>query len=133
MVHLLVPFATLGGQACGHLEGHWVGLGPQVPLPSGPHQYRAHPGEAPPPAPRGGSLAGSALGQTGGQRRDWPYFSRGVAAMCYAAAPSPRRLVWAALPSVSEYYPGQQMDGQVLVSVQQYEEVLDLTRVGKVG
>ena len=53
--------------------------------------------------------------------------------MCYAIAPSPRCLVWAALLSVSEYCPGQQTDGQVLVSAQQYKEVPDLTRAGKVG
>ena len=53
--------------------------------------------------------------------------------MRYAIAPSPRRLVWAALPSVSEYCPGQQTDGRVLVSAQQYEEVPGLTWVGKVG
>ena len=83
---LLAPFATLGGQACGHPDGHRAGLGPKVPLPSGPHQCRAHPGEAPPPAPRGGSLAGCTPGQTGGQGRDWPDFARGVAAMHYTIA-----------------------------------------------
>ena len=45
-------------QACGHLDRYRVGLGPKVPRPSGPHQCRAHPGKAAPPAPRGGSLAG---------------------------------------------------------------------------
>ena len=70
----------------------------------------------PPPVPRGGSLAGRTPGQTGGQGSDWPDFARGVATMHYAIAPSPRRLVRAALPSVSKYCPGQQMDGQVLVS-----------------
>ena len=53
--------------------------------------------------------------------------------MHYAIAPSPGHLVWAALPSVSEYHPGQQMDGGVLVSAQQYEEVPGLTQTGKVG
>ena len=38
--------------------------------------------------------------------------------MHYAIAPSPGCLVWAALPSISGYCPGQQMDGQVLVSAQ---------------
>ena len=33
--------------------------------------------------------------------------------MCYAIALSPGHLVWAALPSVPEYCPSQQMDGQV--------------------
>ena len=36
--------------------------------------------------------------------------------MRYAIAPSPGRLVPAALPSMSKYCPGQQMDSQVLVS-----------------
>ena len=53
--------------------------------------------------------------------------------MRYATAPSPGHLVWAALPCVSEYHPGQQMDGQVLVSAQQYEEVPGITWAGKVG
>ena len=53
--------------------------------------------------------------------------------MCYAIAPSPRHPVWAALLSMSEYHPGQQMDGRVLVSAQQYEEVPGLTQAGKVG
>ena len=53
--------------------------------------------------------------------------------MCYAIAPSPRRPVQAALPSVSEYCPSQQMDGRVLVSAQQYEEVPGVTWAGKVG
>ena len=81
-------------------------LGPKVPLPSGPHQCRAHPGEAGLPAPRGGSLAGRIPGQTGGQGSDWPYFARGAAMVCYATAPSPGRLVQAALLSVPEYRPG---------------------------
>ena len=68
-------------------------------------------GQSPPPAPRGGSLAGRTPGRTGGQRCNWPNFARGVAAMCYAIAPSPGRLVWAALPCVSEHCPGQQTDG----------------------
>ena len=29
-------------------NGHWAGLGPKIPLPSGPHQYSAHPGESHP-------------------------------------------------------------------------------------
>ena len=53
--------------------------------------------------------------------------------MHYAIAPSPRHLVRAALLSVSEHCPGQQMDGQVLVSAQQYKEVPGLTWMGKVG
>ena len=53
--------------------------------------------------------------------------------MCYAVAPSPGRLVQAALLSVSEHCPGQQMDGRVLVSAQQYKEVPGPTRTGKVG
>ena len=51
----------------------------------------------------------------------------------YAIAPSPGLLVQAALPSMSEHCPGQQMDSQVLVSAQRYEEVPGLTRVGEVG
>ena len=47
--------------------------------------------------------------------------------MYYAIAPSPWHLVQAALPSVSEYHPGQQTDGQVLVPAQQYEEVSGVT------
>ena len=58
MARLLVPFAALGGQACGCPDRYQVGLGPKVPLPSGPHQCHAHPGKATVPAPRGGSLAG---------------------------------------------------------------------------
>ena len=50
-----------------------------------------------------------------------------------AVAPSPGRLVQAALLSMSEHHPGQQMDGRVLVSAQQYEKVPGLTRAGKVG
>ena len=53
--------------------------------------------------------------------------------MCYAIAPSPGHLVWAALPSVPEYCLGQQADGQVPVPTQQYKELLGITRVGKVG
>ena len=53
--------------------------------------------------------------------------------MRYAVAPSPRHLVWAALPSMSEHHPGQQMDGRVLLSAQQYKEILGPTRTGKVG
>ena len=53
--------------------------------------------------------------------------------MHYAIAPSPRCLIWAAVPSMSEHHPSQQMDSQVLVSAQQYEEVPGLTRAGKVG
>ena len=53
--------------------------------------------------------------------------------MRYTIALSPRRLVWAAILSVSEYCPGQQTDGQVLVSAQRYKEVPGLTRAGKVG
>ena len=53
--------------------------------------------------------------------------------MCYAIAPSPGCLVRAALPCVSEHHPGQQMDGRVLVSAQQYEEVPGLTWTGEVG
>ena len=53
--------------------------------------------------------------------------------MHYAIAPSPGCPVQAALLGVSEHHPGQQMDGRVLVSAQQYEEVPGLTRMGKVG
>ena len=53
--------------------------------------------------------------------------------MCYAVAPSPSHLIRAALPCVPEYCPGQQMDSQVLVPTQQYEEVPSVTLVGKVG
>ena len=62
-----------------------------------------------------------------------PDFARGVAIMCYAIAPNPRHLVQAALPSVPEYHPGQQIDGQVLVPTQQYEEVLGVAWASKVG
>ena len=103
---LFVPFVTVQRLACGRPDGHRAGLGPKVPLPSGPHQRRAHPGEATPPAPRGGSLAGRTPGRTGGQGRYWPDFARGVAALCYAAAPSPGGPVRAALPSMSEHRPG---------------------------
>ena len=106
MARLFVLFVTLGGPACSHLDGHWVGLGSKVPLPSGPHQCRAYPGKAAPPVPRGGSLAGPTPRRTGGQGRYWPDFARGVAALCYAAAPSPGRLIWAALLRMSEHCPG---------------------------
>ena len=53
--------------------------------------------------------------------------------MRYTVAPSPGCLVRAALPSVSAHHPGQQTDGQVLVSAQQYEEVPGPTQTGKVG
>ena len=53
--------------------------------------------------------------------------------MRYAIAPSPGHPVQAALPSVSEHCPGQQTDGQVLVSAQQYEGVTGPTRMGEVG
>ena len=110
-MRLFVLFFTLGGQTCGHPDGHWVGLVPKIPSPSGPHQRRAHPGKAPPPVPRGGSLAGCTLGRTGGQGHYWPGFARGVAMMHYTIAPSPGCLVRLALPSMSEHHPGQQMDG----------------------
>ena len=84
----------------------YTGLGPEVPLPSGPYQRCAHPGEASPPVPRGGSLAGCIPGRTGGQGRYWPDFARGVAAMCYAVTPSPGHLVQAALPCMSEHCSG---------------------------
>ena len=48
----------LWGQSCSCPDGLPVGLGPKVPLQSGPHQYSANMGEVTPPAPRGGSLAG---------------------------------------------------------------------------
>ena len=53
--------------------------------------------------------------------------------MCYTIALSPRHLVWAALPSVPEYCPGQQTDGKVPVPTQQYKEVPGAAQVGKVG
>ena len=53
--------------------------------------------------------------------------------MCYTIAPSPGHLVQAALLSVPEYCPSQQMDGQVPVPTQQYKEVLGITWVDKVG
>ena len=106
MAHLFALFATLEGQACGHSDGYQVGLGPEVPLPSGPHQCCAHPGKAALPAPRGGSLAGRTPGRTGGQGRYWPDFARGVAELCYAIAPTSGRPVRAALPCMSEYRPG---------------------------
>ena len=43
-----MPFVTVQRLACGRPDGHRAGLGPKVPLPSGPHQCRAHPGEAAP-------------------------------------------------------------------------------------
>ena len=51
--------------------------------------------------------------------------------MHYTIAPSPRRLVRAALLSVSKHCPGQQTDGRVLVSAQRYKEVPGLTWMGK--
>ena len=42
MVCLFAPFAALGGEACDHSDGYRAGLGPKVPLPSGPHQNSAH-------------------------------------------------------------------------------------------
>ena len=106
------------------------GLGPKVPLPSGPHQCCAHLGEAAPPVPRGGSLAGCTPGQTGGQRSYWPNFARGAAAMCYTIALSAGHLVWAALLGMPKHCPSQQMDGQVSVPTQQYEAVPGITRAG---
>ena len=82
-----------------------MGLGPKVPLPSGPHQRCAYLSEASPPAPRGGSLAGNTPGRTDGQGHYWPNLARGVAAICYTIAPSPRHLVRKALPCMSEHCP----------------------------
>ena len=53
--------------------------------------------------------------------------------MCYAIDPGSGHLVRAALLSVPEYCPSQQLDGRVPVLSQQYEEVLGITWAGKVG
>ena len=60
-----------------HPNGHWVGLGPKVPLLSGPHQYSAHLGKATPPVPQGGNLAGCPSGRAGGQGSDWSHLDQG--------------------------------------------------------
>ena len=42
-------FAVLGRTSLQPIQiGYWVGLGPKVPLPSGPHQCHAHLGESRP-------------------------------------------------------------------------------------
>ena len=102
-----MPFTTVRRLACGRPDGYRAGLGPEVPLLSGPHQRRTHPSEAAPPAPRGGSLDGRTPGRTGGQGRYWPDFTRGAATLCYTAAPSPGSPVQTALPSLSEHRPGK--------------------------
>ena len=54
--------------------------------------------------------------------------------MCYAIAPSPGRLVWAALPCVCQnIVPVNKRTGRVSVSAQQYKEVPGPTWTGKVG
>ena len=116
MARLLAPFATLGGQACSHPDGHgWVwdpkyhyclDLTNAVPIWAKPPRLR----------PEEEAWLDVHLDELVAKGSDWPDFARGVATMCYAIAPSPRHLVRAALPSVSEYCPGQQMDGRVLVS-----------------
>ena len=42
-LHHLLPWEDT---ACSRPDGHWAGLGPKVPLPSGPHQCHAHLGKA---------------------------------------------------------------------------------------
>ena len=46
MARLFALFSALGGQVCSRPDRHRVGLEPEVPLPSGPHQCCAYLGKA---------------------------------------------------------------------------------------
>ena len=73
-----------------------LGLGPKVPLLSGPQQHSAHPGKAAPPVPQGGSLAGHPPLQASGQGSDWSHLARGTAVVHYPVAASTGYLIWTA-------------------------------------